>query len=156
MKKLLTILMLLASALPLWALSFDVMGLSFESIAENELRLVRGETAVDNLNGIIIPETVEHNGVTYTVTAIGDRAFYGWHKLRSVIIPKGVTSIGEEVFAECWSLCKIIVLAKTPPSINNSSILYDAYLYVPEGSEETYRNTSIWNYFTIKTAPHYI
>lgn len=47
---------------------------------------------------VIIPETVDHSGTTYTVTAIGDCAFMNSTNLQSVTIPKTVTSIGEKAF----------------------------------------------------------
>lgn len=38
---------------------------------------------------IIIPATVTRNGVTYSVTGIGDRAFYNCRGLGSVSLPEG-------------------------------------------------------------------
>ena len=48
----------------------------------------------DYTGDIVIPETVEHDGVTYRVTAIGDHAFRGCSGVTSITIPKSVTSIG--------------------------------------------------------------
>ena len=53
---------------------------------------------------ITIPETVENGGITYTVTAIGDKAFATCFSLASVDIPDGVVSIGESAFDGCSSL----------------------------------------------------
>ena len=53
---------------------------------------------------ITIPATVENGGITYTVTAIRDKAFATCFSLVSVDIPDGVVSIGESAFDGCSSL----------------------------------------------------
>ncbi len=45
-----------------------------------------------------IPESVEYNSITYSVTGIGENAFYGCSGLTSVTIPNSVTSIGNGAF----------------------------------------------------------
>lgn len=61
-------------------------------------------------NDLVIPETVSVDGVTYTITGIGDEAFTGcraytasgvtyWNGLTSVNLPATVTCIGEGAFA---------------------------------------------------------
>ena len=47
---------------------------------------------------VVIPETVTYNGITYSVTSIGDGAFHYCSSLTSVTIPNSVTSIGEYAF----------------------------------------------------------
>ena len=49
---------------------------------------------------LVIPQTVSNAGITYTVTAIGDYAFYEKGKtLTAISIPSTVTEIGESAFA---------------------------------------------------------
>ena len=48
-----------------------------------------------------IPETITYNGVTYTVTSIGNGAFENNTNLTDVTIPSTITSIGESAFYEC-------------------------------------------------------
>ena len=89
-------------------------------------------------DNIIIPESVVHNGTTYSVTSIGQSAFLNCSGLTSVTIPNSVTSIGRSAFKDCTSLesvtigdgvqsidgdvfgnhrpAKIIWLTYTPPS----------------------------------------
>ena len=43
---------------------------------------------------VVIPESVTYNGATYPVTTIGNSAFIGCSRLKSVTIPSSVTSIG--------------------------------------------------------------
>ena len=47
-------------------------------------------------NDIILPETIEFNGVNYTVSSIGEYAFYG-SDITSIIIPNSVKSIEKNI-----------------------------------------------------------
>ena len=90
---------------------------------------------------ITIPETVDYNGKTYSLTSIGSSAFFnctgltsvtignsvtsignnafsGCSGLTSVTIPNSVTSIGDEAFANCLGL-KSITLGNSVMSIGN-------------------------------------
>ena len=55
---------------------------------------------------LYIPETIEYNNITYTVTRIGDKAFKSTD-ITSVIIPSSVTSIGNYAFAFCSNLTEV-------------------------------------------------
>ena len=65
-------------------------------------------TVVNNGNlysgQIIVPETIESQGISYKVTAIGSRAFAECHQLQSVILPNTVTEIGTYAFSGSSSL----------------------------------------------------
>ncbi len=51
------------------------------------------------VGNIIIPESITYSGTTYSVTSIGDNAFWGCSGLTSVTIPNSVSYIGKYAFA---------------------------------------------------------
>ena len=62
----------------------------------------------DYAGDIVIPETVTHEGTTYSVTGIGNAAF-SYCGLTSIIIPEGVTSIGSSAFYGCCLLTSVTI-----------------------------------------------
>ena len=58
---------------------------------------------------VVIPATVTYGSNTYSVTSIGELAFYGCSGLTSVNIPNSVTSIEVEAFAGCSGLTSITI-----------------------------------------------
>ena len=56
-----------------------------------------------------IPEKITYNDVEYTVTSIGEKGLTGFSGLTSVTIPKSVTSIGRNVFLQCYKLVSVKV-----------------------------------------------
>ena len=53
---------------------------------------------------ITIPATINHEGVEYRVTGIGDEAFYECAELTDVILPEGLERIGNKAFVACTML----------------------------------------------------
>lgn len=66
------------------------------SVADTRTVLSAGE--------LVIPATVKHEGRSYTVTAIGSKAFSGADELESVVMPATVTKIGAFAFEGCTAL----------------------------------------------------
>ena len=58
---------------------------------------------------VVIPSSVEHNNVTYSVTSIGNEAFNGCSGLTSVSIPNSVTSIRSRAFNGCSGLTSVSI-----------------------------------------------
>ena len=56
-----------------------------------------------------IPELITNEGINYSITSIGERAFFDCDELTSVTIPKSVTSIGTQAFLGCVKLLAINV-----------------------------------------------
>ena len=62
------------------------------------------------VNGdVVIPNSVEYNGTTYSVTSIGNYAFRNCTGLTSVTIPTGVTFIGGSAFYGCSGLTSVTI-----------------------------------------------
>ena len=58
---------------------------------------------------IVIPAKLIHNGLTYSVTSIGNSAFSDNDELKSVVIPNSVTSIGYHAFNGCSGLTSVVI-----------------------------------------------
>ncbi len=92
--------------------NFEVDGIYYNIISSEDLTVEvthRGDEYQSYSNEytgeVLIPEKVAYNGDTYSVTSIGDGAFYGCSNLMSVNIPSSVTSIGKAAFydTEWWN-----------------------------------------------------
>ena len=69
---------------------------------------------------VVIPSSVTNNGTTYSVTSIGNSAFWRCSGLTSVTIPNSVTSIGNHVFRGCSGLTSVTI-PNSVTSIGNSA-----------------------------------
>lgn len=101
---------ILASITSTLAYDFEVDGIYYEYIKEEEgnVSVVPKDSWTRAYKGdIIIPSVVEHEGVTYNVTRVGDNAFVACEELTSVIIPNSVTRIGSRAFGWCTGLKKM-------------------------------------------------
>ena len=58
---------------------------------------------------VAIPKTVTYGGKEYSVTSIGESAFYRCNGLTSITIPNSVTSIGSNAFDGCSDLTSITI-----------------------------------------------
>ena len=78
------------------------------------LRVVGNPYTIEG--AITIPETVTHNGITYTVTEIEPNGFNGCEGLTSITIPSTVTKIGTYAFSGT-SLTSVTCLAENAPEV---------------------------------------
>ena len=110
--------MLPFSAVPAFAadtLSFTIDDIQY-TIDKNDSTAVSvtgttGYGDINNKKDLVLPETVEYNGVTYTVTSIGNGAFVRKNGLNSIVIPNTVVLIAESAFASNWGLASIEIPA---------------------------------------------
>ena len=104
LKLLFTALFVLCS-LTASAHDFEVDGIYYNILPEEDKTVevtYRGDY-YDSYNNeytgsVVIPESVTYSGATYSVTSIGNYAFYNCTGLKSIKIPNSVTSIGEWAF----------------------------------------------------------
>ncbi len=75
----------------------------------NRQVMVTGYEGVKPRGTLNIPATVTINGKEYSVTSIGDFAFYDYSNLQSVTIPESVTSIGDFAFYDCSNLQSVTI-----------------------------------------------
>ena len=108
-KKLL--LSLFAMLMPLLASAYFEVGGIYYNITSDIDKSVEVTSSIGTRysGSITIPSTVTYKGVTYSVTSIGNSAFYRCGNLTSITLPEGVTNIGNSAFDECSSLTSIII-----------------------------------------------
>ncbi|MBP3228242.1 MAG: leucine-rich repeat domain-containing protein [Bacteroidaceae bacterium] len=130
MRKRFFITLLLAATFSLSALAggTEIGGIHYELDRNNNSACVTftGSSYKENNNypgRLTIPASVTHGGVTYTVTAIGDYAFYYCSSLLRITLPGTVTSIGEGAFAGCTGFTSFTI----PTSVTHigESAFYD-------------------------------
>ena len=83
---------------------------------------------------LVIPSTIENDGVTYTVTSIRDDAFWLCEDLTSLTISNSVVYIGHRAFYSCKSLTSITI-PNSVTHIGNEAFRYCDnlnYVSIPE------------------------
>ena len=97
--------------LPLFASAYDakIDGIYYNFSGDNAI-VTNKNTSYNSYSGaVVIPESVTYNDKTYSVTNIGNYAFYNCSGLTSVTIPNSVTSIGQYAFRDCSSLTSVTI-----------------------------------------------
>ena len=104
-KKIMTLLLALMAANMALAYNFEVDGIYYRIQGSEVSVTYKSRYNADYSGDIVIPETVTYQGVTYTVTTIGDNAFYWCSELTSIHIPKSIKRIkGDMTIYSCPNL----------------------------------------------------
>ena len=102
-----------------------------------------------------IPESVIYGGKNFVVTGIGWRAFADNTELSTVVIPKTVTTIGDEAFANCTGLSyDLYCYGETAPvadgqaeSVFSGVNIGKMTLFVKPGCRPNYTSVKPWSLF---------
>ena len=91
---------------------FEVGGLFYKTAEGYSMDFVEvtGNQGGGKYSGdVVVPGTVEYDGITYTVKGVGNRAFEGCGDLRKVTISEGIYKIGAYAFCYCENLERVIL-----------------------------------------------
>ena len=70
---------------------------------------------------LVIPESVNYEGVDYTVTAIGNAAFLYYFYLTSLSLPNSLITIGNSAFAYCSGFTGDLIIPNSVVTIEESA-----------------------------------
>lgn len=106
-KFILSLIISLPLSLPSFAVEID--GIEYYFYDNGEASVYSRSDNEKYSGNIVIPETVNYNGVDYKVVDIGYQAFYNCTELESVIIPLSVTTIDRRAFGGCINLKSVYI-----------------------------------------------
>lgn len=89
------------------AASITVDGINYTTASGGKATVARYQVKPDSLfykGDIVIPETIEYNGATYTVVATAANAFASCRELTSLQLPATCVTIGRNCFKDCVAL----------------------------------------------------
>ena len=124
----------------------------------SSLRNINIPTGVSKIDSQLFSgcESLESMTIPENITSIGYSAFDGCSNLAIITIPETVESIGVGAFANT-NLTSLYCLPVTPPQITSGTSAYNNLfnlyqntspdIYVPSGSEDTYKTASCWSTF---------
>ena len=109
-KVLFVLAILIANCISASAIEFTVDGVRYSVNDDNTTVTVAGYRSDSEPTGnLTIPESVTYGGISYPVTSIGGKAFYGCTGLTSLTIGNSVTSIGNSAFSGCSGLTSVTI-----------------------------------------------
>lgn len=124
---------------------FEVDGIVYGITSEQTAEVLPYYALLDSpYSGVVtIPQTVNHGGTTYTVTALAESAFYDCGNVTSLTFPPTVRSIGSYCFYNC--AFTTLQLPDSLRSLGDHAFLYSRVtsLHLP-ASFEGYGECAFW------------
>lgn len=120
MKKLLFVLLMILPSVAYSAVEIDGLYYDLDSTTETAKVSRNGSGTYYGRTEIMIPSSVNYNGVDYKVAGIGAWAFDNAVHLTSIIIPESVTYIEESAFYNCASLTSLNIPSKVHSIYDNA------------------------------------
>lgn len=163
MKKLFLLPLLAGFALQGMAQTFTVDNVSYTVIEGTSNVMTTAGTSYEKPGNklgrsgtinLVIPETVQNEGVTYTVTEIGDNSFsdynYDNSAIKTVDLPATITRIGGNAFCYC-PITQVTIRATTPPALGTVPFysISGKFLLVPESAIDAYKDVNYFSSWTI-------
>ena len=109
-KRFVVLLFALVLFMPSFSYDFEVDGIYYNKTGSNTVGVTYKSDYDSGYSGdIIIPEQVDFNGTTYSITSIGGCAFSYCSGLTSITIPNSVTTIDDETFFDCSGLSSVVI-----------------------------------------------
>lgn len=109
-KQILLLVLLLSMGANAFSEEVEINGMWYNLLPKGKVAtVIQYKNNVRYSGSIVIPESVEYNGDTYSVISIEDQAFISCSGLTSVTIPGSVTTIGDNVFYWCSSLTSVTI-----------------------------------------------
>ena len=147
-QKLGLLIAMLLAVFPAFAYDFAVGGIYYNILPDKlSVEVTYKNTNYDTYIGdIAIPAEVSYDGKTYTVTSIGNRAFYKCSTVTSITIPATINSIGLYAFEDANHIQKVNISNLTAwcmidvDSFYSCPLVYGGVLYLdnePLSSLET-------------------
>lgn len=89
-------------------LYFDITSKTKKTVAVTYNGSITNKKAPEQAGTIEIPLKIKHNNVVYKVNAISQKAFANANRLKGIVIPSGVETIGDFAFENCDSLSSVV------------------------------------------------